>query len=248
MEAIKERGLQLASLILLVLAWGGVSLIVGERIVPPPTDVFPVAWEMVASGFFAEHLLASLNRLLLGFILALLLGTAIGIASAQLIRLGIAAAAMITIIMTMPSLVIIFVAMIMLGQNDFTIVLIAGLIVFPFVSVPIRDAMKEIDRDILSMADSFKVSTLRKVVDVYIPYLVPPILSASRIGFSLAWKMVVLSEIFGFGSGIGWQISLKYFQYDLESLIAWLIIFVVIILFIEQIIRAGERKVVKWKE
>ena len=247
MEAIKERGVQLLSLILLVLAWAVASLVVGERILPPPTEVFPVAWGMVISGAFAEPLFASLFRLLLGFILAMSLGVAFGIASAQLLRLGIAAAAMFTIIMSTPSLVVIFVAMIMLGQTDLTIILVAGLIVFPFVAVPIRDAMKEIDQDILSMADSFKISTLRKVVDVYIPYLAPPILAVSRIGFSLSWKIVVLSEVFGFTSGIGWKISLAYWQYDLRSLIAWLVVFIVIILFIEQGIRIGERRVVKWQ-
>ncbi len=219
----------------------------GTNFLPPPTDVFPVAWEMVVSGAFAEPLFTSLYRLLLGFILVLSLGIAVGIASAQLVRLGIAAAAILTIIMSIPSLVIIFVAMIMLGQTDLTIVLIAGLIVFPFVTVPIRDAMKDIDQDILSLADSYKISTLRKIVDVYIPYLIPPILAASRISFSLAWKMVVLSEVFGFASGIGWQISLAYFQYDLKSLIAWMVLFVVIILLIEQTIRISERRVVKWK-
>jgi len=247
MEAIRERGVQLLSLILLVGAWAAASLFVGERLLPPPTEVFPVAWNMVASGDFAEPLFASLYRLFFGFILALLLGTAFGIASAQLLRLGIAAAAMFTIIMTTPSLVIIFVAMIMLGQVDSTVILVAGLIVFPFVAVPMRDAMKDIDQEILDMADSFKVSTLRKVVDVYIPYLVPPLLAASRIGFSLSWKMVVLSEVFGFTSGIGWKISLAYWQYDLKGLIAWLVLFVVIILFIEQAIRIGEQRVVKWK-
>ncbi len=246
MKAIKERGTQLLSLILLVLAWWVASLIVGERILPPPTAVFPVAWGMVVSGTFAEPLFASLFRLLLGFILAMSLGTVFGIASAKLVKLGIATTAMLTVIMSMPSLVVIFVAMIMLGQTDFTIILIVCLLVFPFVTVPMRDAMKEIDQDILSMAESFKISTLRKVLDVYIPYLVPPILASSRIGFSLSWKMVILSEVFGFTSGVGWMISLAYWQYDLKVLIAWLIIFIVIILFIEQAIRISEQRVVKW--
>ena len=65
MEAVKERGVQLLSLILLVLAWAAASLIVGERILPLPTAVFPVAWDMVASGTFAEPLFTSLYRLLL---------------------------------------------------------------------------------------------------------------------------------------------------------------------------------------
>lgn len=246
MEAIKERGTQLLSLILLVLAWWVASLIVGERILPPPTEVFPKAWELIVTGTFAEPLFASLFRLLIGFILAMSLGISLGIATAQLVKLGIAAVASLTIIMSMPSLVIIFIAMIMLGQTDLTIILIVCLLVFPFVAVPMRDAMKDIDHDILSMADSFKVTSWRKILDVYIPYLIPPILASCRIGFSLSWKMVVLSEVFGFTSGIGWMISLAYWQYDLTVLIAWLLIFILLILFIEQLIRMGERRVVKW--
>ena len=246
MEAIKERGVQLLSLVLLVLAWEVGSLLVGGRIVPSPLVVFPAAWKLVITGTFAEPLFTSLYRLLIGFIIAMLLGIAMGIATAQIKKFGIAAAAALTIIMSMPSLVIIFVAMIMLGQTDLTIILIVGLLVFPFVAVPMRDAMKEIDQDILSMAESFKITTLRKVLDIYIPYLVPPILAACRIGFSLSWKMVILSEVFGFTSGVGWMISLAYWQYDLKVLIAWLIIFIVVILLIEQIIRISERRVVKW--
>lgn len=246
MEAIKERGLQLLSILSLVLAWAVASYVIGERVLPPPTIVFPVAWEMIVTGVFAEPLFTSLFRLLLGFILAMSLGIALGIATAQIVKLGIAATAALTILMSMPSLVVIFVAMIMMGQTDFTLILVVGLLVFPFVTVPMRDAMKDMDHDILSMADSFKITTWRKIVDVYIPYLVPPILASSRIGFSLSWKMVVLSEVFGFTSGIGWMISLAYWQYDLKSLIAWLVIFLVIILFIEQVIRISERRVVKW--
>lgn len=246
MEAIKERGVQLLSLILLVLAWAGASILVGEHILPPPTVVFPKAWEMVVTGIFAEPLFTSLFRLLLGFILAMSVGVALGIATAQLVKLGIASVTALTIIMSMPSLVIIFIAMIMLGQTDSTLILVVGLLVFPFVAVPMRDAMRDMDQDILSMSDSFKVTNWRKILDVYIPYLIPPILASCRIGFSLSWKMVVLSEVFGFTSGIGWMISLAYWQYDLISLIAWLVIFIVVILFIEQIIRMSERKVVKW--
>jgi NitT/TauT family transport system permease protein len=247
MEAIKERGFQLLSLIVLVAGWEVGSLIVGAKILPPPADVFPRAGEILVSGEFIHPILTSLVRLLLGFALALAIGAGFGITSAQLRRFGVAATMVFTIIMTMPSLVIILVAMMMLGQSDATVILLAGLIVFPFVAVPLRDAMKDIDQDILSMADSFKISTIRKIVDVYIPYLIPPILAASRIAFSLSWKVVILSEVFGFTTGIGWQISLNYFHYDMEALIAWLVIFVVIILLIEQTIRIGERRVVKWQ-
>lgn len=246
MEGLKERSTQLLSLVLLVAVWEGISLVVG-RLVPSPVDVFPAAWNMIVSGSFFAPLFTSFGRLLMGFALALTLGLAFGISSAQLSKFGIAAGALFTVLMTTPSLVIIFVAMLILGQTDSTIVLIVGLIVFPFVAVPIRDAMKDLDQDVLGMAKSFKVTTRRKVIEVYVPYLIPPILAASRIGFSLSWKIVILSEVFGFTSGIGWRMSLAYFGYNLIELMAWLVLFVVIILVIEQVIREAERRVVRWK-
>ena len=246
-EGLKERGTQLLSLVILVLLWQVASLIAGAKLMPPPADVLPLAWSMVIAGDFAEPLFTSLFRLFTGFFLALLIGIPFGIAQARLFRFSIAVTPIITIIMTIPSLVIIFVAMLVLGQTDSTILFIITLIVFPFVSIYVRDALKDIDQEVLSMADSFKVTTRRKITDVYIPYLVPPILGAIRVGFTMSWKMVILSEVFGFTSGIGWKINLSYFHYDLPSLVAWIVIFALVILVIEQVIRTGERAIVKWK-
>ncbi|MFQ5987970.1 MAG: ABC transporter permease [Dehalococcoidia bacterium] len=247
MEAVKERGLQLLSLLILVLGWAAVSLVIGTNLVPPPNEVFPTAWERVISGEFRVPLFSSLQRLSIAFLLTMLAGTALGIATARLEKFGTMSEALFTIIMTTPSLVIIFAAMMILGQKDSTIILAATLIVAPFVAVPMRDAMKDIDQDILGMADSFKAGALRRVTDVYIPYLIPPLLATSRIGFSLTWKMVIISEIFGFTSGIGWRIAQDYFRYNMESLIAWVVIFVAVVLVAEQLLRTFERTVVKWQ-
>lgn len=247
MQGVKQRSVQLASLVLMLAAWHVLSIFVGQRILPPPGAVFPEAWRILANGDFVTPVVSSLGRLFAGFILSLLVGLTFGIASARMVKFGIASAAVFTIIMTTPSLLIVFVGLIILGQTNTMVIAAAALIVFPFVAVPIRDAMKDVDQDILGMADSFKIGTLRKVTDVYIPYLVPPILAAARIGFALSWKIVLLSEVLGFSSGIGYRISSAYFQYDLRRLIAWLLIFVVIVIVIEQLIRAGEHAVVKWR-
>jgi NitT/TauT family transport system permease protein len=82
---------------------------------------------------------------------------------------------------------------------------------------------------------------------LYLPYLIPPMLAAARIGFSLSWKVILLSEVFGFPGGLGFQIRINYTVYDLTKLLAWLGIFVIALLVIEQLIRATERAVVRWR-
>ena len=102
-------------------------------------------------------------------------------------------------------------------------------------------------RSYASMADSFRVGGRQRIRDVYLPYLVPPMLAAARIGFSMSWKVVLLSEVFGFPGGLGFQIRINYTVYNLTALLAWLAIFVLALLVIEQGLRLTERRLVRWQ-
>jgi NitT/TauT family transport system permease protein len=82
---------------------------------------------------------------------------------------------------------------------------------------------------------------------MYLPYLVPPMLASARIGFSMSWKVVLLSEVFGMPGGLGFQIRSNYTIFNLTLLLAWLAVFVVALLLIEQFIRFAEQRIVKWQ-
>jgi NitT/TauT family transport system permease protein len=97
------------------------------------------------------------------------------------------------------------------------------------------------------MADSFQVDTRQRIRDMYLPYLVPAMLAAARIGFSMSWKVIMLSEVFGFPGGLGFQIRINYTVYNLVQLLAWLAVFVIALLLIEQLLRETERTVVRWQ-
>lgn len=243
---MREVGLQVLSLVGMLVLWQVVATSV-TRVVPPPTEVMPVFYQLVSSGTFAEHLAVSLRRVVLGFVVAYLLGGAYGISSSRVPWVRSFFTPLVTVVMSTTSLVIIFSLMLMLGQTEFTMMIIVAIIVFGFVGTPIRDSMDALDRDLLTMSASFKTRWTSRLWDVYIPYLTPSILATVRIGFNYSWKIVVLSEVFGFGAGIGRQISLNYYQYDLTRLLAWLMIFLVVVLAIEQLLRAFERHAARWR-
>jgi NitT/TauT family transport system permease protein len=97
------------------------------------------------------------------------------------------------------------------------------------------------------MADSYRIDTRSKIRHIYIPYLFPALLAASRIGFSLSWKVAVLSEVFGLPDGIGFKIRILYLQYDLKSLLAYLAFFLFVVIVIEQVLRTIEKRATKWR-
>jgi ABC-type nitrate/sulfonate/bicarbonate transport system permease component len=174
-------------------------------------------------------------------------GIVLGIAVAKIRWFDLAFTPLLDIILFAPTLVVIFLGIAIIGTQLLAIAVITTLAVAPNVAIYMRDVMRDFDPEIAAMADSYRASRVQRIRDVYLPYLVPPILAAARIGFSMSWKVILLSEVFGFSGGLGFQIRINYGIYDLVSLLAWLSIFVIALLAIEQLIRITERRVVKWQ-
>lgn len=244
---MRERIVQLLSVVLLIGAWAIVSVLISNGVFPGPHEVLPQLERLITTGRFVDPLLQSLQRTTVGFVLGFVAGVAYGIAAAKLRWFSLSTALLVNIALFAPTLVIIFLGLVMLGTELIAVALITAVVVAPNIAIYMRDVMRDVDPSVLAMADSYKVSSLRRVRDIYLPYLIPPMLAASRIGFSMAWKVVMLSEVFGFPGGLGFQIRISYTAYNLPVLLAWLSIFVLALLVIEQGIRITERRLVRWR-
>lgn len=256
---VRDRLVQASSIIVFLVVWAFVARQIvsttGDQVLPGPAQVWPEIVKLTA-GFsftdpfaarFAEPLLQSLVRTAVGFATGFVFGVAIGIASAKLRWFAVTLTPLINAILFASTLVIIYLGIVILGNSLFTIAVIGGLVVAPNVAIYMRDVMHDLDRELLDMADSYRVFSWQRIKDVYLPYLIPPMLAASRIGFSMSWKVILLTEVFGFPGGLGFQIRIAYGIFNLPVLLAWLAIFVVVLLLIEQLIRITERAVVRWQ-
>jgi NitT/TauT family transport system permease protein len=251
---LRDRGLQVLSLIALLIGWAAFSAIIGafggHSIVPGPIDVAPRFAELISTGEFVTALILSLSRTAIGFVVAFVAGLAVGMASAKLPTFKLITAPSMNVLLFAPTLVLIYLGTSMIGVSGggyTTIAIIAGLVVAPNVSIYMRDVMGDFDTELASMADSYRATTRQRIFDVYIPYLIPPILAASRIAFSQSWKVVMLTEVFGMPRGLGYEIRSSYYIFDLPRMMAFLIVFIVALLVIEQGIRFMEHRIVKWK-
>ena len=70
---------RLFSLIVLVAAWYAASQIAGERIMPGPQTVGFALWAEAQSGALAFHLGVTLARVAVAFVIAMAIGTALGV-------------------------------------------------------------------------------------------------------------------------------------------------------------------------
>lgn len=247
MVLFKERSIQLLSLLFILIAWEIMARLVGlGDTYPPPTRVAPDFFELFADGDVWEPLLGTLQRTASGFAVAFAIGIAYGILTYASPRFDDYTRGLFNISMFAPTLIVIFVGLVMIGRTFFAVVVIVALCIFAEIGTYMRDAFRNFDDEILAMSDSYKVGTKQRVREMYLPFLIPPMLATSRIGFTLAWKITFLCEVFGFPEGIGWEVRSSYQIYEMPTLLAWLTVFIVTLLLIEQLIRTIERAVVKW--
>jgi NitT/TauT family transport system permease protein len=248
---LRDRGIQLASLIALLIIWQlfatAIGAFGGHNIIPGPIETTPEFLRILGAGGYTTPLVETLSRTAIGFLTAFTAGTAIGIATAQARSVRILTGPSMSVLLFAPTLVLIYLGTSMIGVGYTTIAIIAGLVVSPNVAIYMRDVMRDFDPDIASMSDSYRVPTRQRVLEVYIPYLIPPILAAARIAFSQSWKIVMLTEVFGMPGGLGFAVRSAYTMFDLDRMMSFLIVFIVALLVIEQGIRFAEHRIVKWQ-
>lgn len=236
-----------ASIGFVLVAWLVASRFVGTNILPGPPEVVADLGELVMSGRFVAPLTATLSRTIVGFLAALVVGIAYGVVAARVPWFRRAAAPAITLLLFFPTLGIVLIGLIVIGTGTMLAAVVITMVgVFPTIGVYVRDSLLDLDEDILELADSFKISQWRRFIDIYLPHLTPTLLGAGRIAFNVAWKIILLAEVFGFSGGLGFQVRLAFTAYNMPVLLSWLTIFIVALLVIEQLGRVAERRVVRW--
>lgn len=244
----RQRLMDVLSIALIVALWTLLAALVGTAAIPFPTAVVAEIAPLLTSGAFVEPLLGSFARTMLGFIGAMVLGLAYGIAAARSDRFNRWTSGLFNVALFAPTLIVVFVGLLILGVDSWwSVVLVTVLTTFPGAGVYMRDVLAAIDDEMLVMARSYKVTGPRLVRDVYLPYLTPPLLSTSRLTLNTAWKVVVLAEVFGFPSGLGFEIRINYSSFNVPKLLAWLVVFIVALLAVEQVMRLLERRLVRWR-
>ena len=117
-------------------------------------------------------------------------------------------------------------------------ILVPFFVSFPIVANNIETGIENVDKKLVEMAHSFKADGDQVYREIIFPSLKPYLYSAIRSGISLSLKVSVVAEAFSGGNGIGYQIIYNYNQFNQQFAIAWALIIVVIMIFIDWVVLA----------
>lgn len=219
-----------------------------ETLLPGPIKVFETFGDLWASGEVPGAFADTLTRIGIGFTIAFFVGTAIGILMQNRWLNGFFRDA-VTIGVTTPGLIWALITAIIFGNRPWGPLIAIVLTTFALISVNVAEGIKTLPKDLIDMAKSFGVGVVRRNREIVIPHLAPFIFTGVRFGFSIAWKVTVLTEVFSSSSGIGFEMRTATQLFRLPEFLTWILAFYVFALFLEKVVlEVIERRFFSWRD
>jgi len=204
--------------------------------------------EEAASGELLFHLGMTLWRVVCAFAIAMAVGTAAGILMGRVRLADEIGQPWLLFFLNLPALVLIVLAYIWIGLNEVAAIAAVALNKIPNVAVTVREGARALDKGLIEMARVFQVPGRRVLRDIVLPQLYPFIMAAARAGLALIWKIVLVVELLGRSNGVGFQIGLYFQLFDVASIMAYALAFIVIVQLLEWcVLQPLERMANRWR-
>jgi len=236
------------SLGLLLVIWQLSASYVNSSVLPSPTAVLLQLILSIKSGDLPYHLGITLSRLIVSFLLAMLFGIAIGLLLGRHKKTDDFFDSWLIILLNIPALVAIVMCYVWFGLVESAAILAVVVNKLPNVIVTIREGAKNLDEELLQMAKAYRFGRFKTLQHVVLPQLYPYIMASARTGLALIWKIVLVVELLGRSNGMGYQIHLFFQLFDITSILAYTVSFIVLIQLIEiSILKPLDKRSRQWK-
>ena len=206
--------LRAASIALFFLIWYAVALLNAHVIkffnpilLPAPHTVLFAGIEMVRSGELQRDILASMSRVVQGFVLAAVVGVAVGTAVGRSRRLEYLVEPTIELLRPIPPLAFLPMMVLWFGIGEMSkVAFIAYAAFFPIFTTTV-EGIKYVDPLLIRAAASLGASERDIFRYVVLPAALPNIITGLRIGFGLSFFVIVAAEFIAADSGLGFLIN-----------------------------------------
>jgi len=240
--------MSIGSLCVFVLLWSVLARWLDDNTLPAPSVVWnslQVEWR---SGELTYHLGMTLLRVAAAFLIAMSIGSAIGIWLGMQPLANRIADPWLILLLNIPALVIIVLSYIWFGLNEAAAVGAVALNKIPNVVITLREGARSLNPEYSEMAEVYRFGFFKRLRHVVLPQLQPFFAAATRSGISLIWKIVLIVELLGRSNGVGFQIHLYFQLFDVATILAYTLAFIGVMLVVEYaVLQPLDKRTSRWR-
>ncbi len=183
--------------------------------VPTPADVLQKVVEVNQSGKFLLNIGISVRRILIGFSIAVVLGSVLGLLIGRYRVMRDLLFPICEVLRPIPAIAWVPMAIMLWPTNEVSIVFITFLGSFFPILINTIHGVHSIDPVLIRAARSLGASEFRLFSNVILPGAMPHIFTGFSVGMGVAWVSLIAAEMISGQFGVG------YFTWEAYSLVSY---------------------------
>ncbi|WP_213452605.1 ABC transporter permease [Rhizomonospora bruguierae] len=214
-----------------------------EFILPPPSDVAAELRDIVRSGDFYGAVLITMRRAVVGFLLAVAIGTLVGIAVARFRPLRAAIGSLITGLQTMPSIIWFPLAILLFQLSESAILFVVVLGAAPSVANGLISGIDYVPPLWLRVGDVLGMRGPARYRHLILPAALPSFVSGLKQGWAFSWRSLMAGELLVIVPGtlsIGARLQAARDLTEAPLLMAYIVVVLVIGILIDVLFNAAD--------
>jgi NitT/TauT family transport system permease protein len=216
----------LTSTLFIIAIWKIISLNYNPIILPAPEKAFYTIYEMILTQSFWISLGYSFFRIIIGYLLAIFIGTFLGIIMGLSKKADNLLRPVISMLQTVPNISWILLAIIWFGLNSKIIIFTIFISLMPIFVINSAEGIENTSAEYLEMAAVYRLKPLTIFSKIYLYSIKPYLRSAAVITSERAWKIGAMAELLSLDTGIGAGLYWARNNLQTERIFAWTIVLI----------------------
>ncbi len=245
--ARRGTGIVVFVVLIALIEWGTRAGWISNLTLPRPSDVAQTFVDLWNTGLLFQHLLPSLNRLIVGGAMGITTGILVGVMIGLFSYARAGLVPLVAAIFPIPKIALLPLFVIWFGIDEGSKYALIALGTFTPTVVATYGAVDNVDRTLIRMGQSFGLSWMSIVRKIVLPGALPGILSGMRVSVAIGIILLVAAEMLGAEYGVGAYILQAGALYDLERLFAGVVILSVLGVVTSWMIGQAEKRLLRWR-
>ncbi|WP_186580049.1 ABC transporter permease [Aquibacillus kalidii] len=207
-----------------------------ELILPSPTNVAIALFDGIQNMTLIYDLVASFRRLAIGLVIALVIGTGIGVLIAKSKTADDTIGSMLLAFQSVPSIVWLPLAMMWFGLNDKAVIFVVVLGGTFVMALNVRTGIKNVSPLYIRAAQTMGSKGIDLFIRVVFPASIPYFVTGTRLAWAFAWRALIAGELLTTGPGLGYTLRYASDFGNMSLVIGVMIIIGVIGAIVDQLI------------
>jgi NitT/TauT family transport system permease protein len=193
------------------------------------------------------HILLTMFRLFFAVIFALVVGSLLGALMGMVKPIAPFIKAVVVIDTGVPALSWMLFAVFWFKEPEARVFFILGMVLVPFYALNVYDGIRALSTDLIELVETFRPSRWQVFKLLILPHMVPYILMTTKSIIGYATRMTVFAELVSVSTGMGARMGLAQNNFEMEGVIAWTALLVILNLSVQGLVALIEKSLLKWR-